>query len=76
MKRCPVLAKFEVATRSTLKEEMHLKENTLFDFDLEVTHQNNALEPRLHHVTDEPASFEVAMSNSLRGDALTRKYMI
>ena len=39
---------------------MHLQENILFDLDS----QNVAQYP-LHHVTNAPANFEVATSNSL-----------
>ena len=51
---------------------MHLQENTLFDLDLD---QNVAKYP-LHHVSYVPAKFQVATSNSLGGDAFTRKYII
>ena len=53
-------------------EEMHLKENTVFDLGVKVT-QNIAQYP-LHHVTYAAPKFEVATSNSLGGDAFTRKY--
>ena len=43
---------------------MHLQENTLFDIC------------PLHHVTYSATKLEVAMSNSLGGDTLTRKYII
>ena len=52
---------------------MHLQENTLFD-RVKVT-QNVAQYP-LHHETYPAAKFEAAMSNSLGGDAFTRKYII
>ena len=55
-------------------KEMHLQENALFDLEVEVT-QNVAQYP-LHHVTYVSAKFEVAISNSLGGDAFTRKYII
>ena len=32
--------------------------------------------PILHHMTYAPAKIELAMSNSLGADALTRKYII
>ena len=47
----------------TVKEKMHLQENTLFD-----------LCP-LHHVTYAPAEVEVTTSKVL-GDAFTRKFNI
>ena len=48
---------------------MHFHENTLFDLGVKVT------DP-LHHVTYSDTKFEVAMSNSLGGDAFTSKYII
>ena len=71
----------------TVKEKMHLQENTLFDADFDlglgvkVTHlgvkvtQNNAQYP-LQHVTYSATKFEVAMSKGLGGDAFTRKFNI
>ena len=49
----------------------HFQENTLYDLDT----QDVAQYP-LHHMTYAPAKFEVAMSNSLGEDILTRKYII
>ena len=49
---------------------MHLQENTLFDLDVKVT-QNVAIYP-LHHVTNAAIKFEVARSNGLGGDTITR----
>ena len=48
---------------------MNLQENTLSQ-----RHTNVAQYPP-HHVTHAPAKFEVAASNSLGGDAFTRKYI-
>ena len=45
-----------------------------FDLDLGVT--RNVAQYPLHHVTYSATKFEVATSNSLGGDALTRKYII
>ena len=55
---------------------MHLHENTLFEFGFKVT-QYVAQYP-VHHVTNSETKFEVAMSNSLGGDAFTStcKYII
>ena len=50
------------------------KKNTLFDLDPKVT-QNVAQYPR-HHVTCEPAKFDVATSHGKGEDAFTRKYII
>ena len=48
--------------RPTVKKQMHLQENTVFDVAQYI----------LHHVTYAPAKFEVATSNGL-GDAIIRK---
>ena len=53
---------------------MHLQKNTVFDLEVKVT--QNVAQYHLHYVTYAPAKFEVAMTNSLRGDAFTRKYII
>ena len=58
----------------TVKEEMHLHENTLFDLGVKIP-QDVAQYP-LHHVTYSDTKFEVATSNSLGGDAFTSKYII
>ena len=58
----------------TVKEKMHLQENTLFDIDFDVT-RNNAQYP-LQHVTYSATKFEVALSKGLEGDAFTRKFNI
>ena len=50
--------------RLTVKEEMHLHENTLFD-PVPST-----------HVIYAPAKFDVDISNALEGDTFTRKYII
>ena len=55
-------------------KEKHLQENTLNDLDLGVT--QNVVQCPSNHMTYVPAKFEVAMSNSLEGDAFTRKYII
>ena len=50
----------------TVKEEMHLQENTLYDL----------AQYSPHHVIYAPAKFEVAKSNHLGEEAFTRKYII
>ena len=66
-------AKFEVAS---FKEDIHLQENALFELDLGVKVRQNVAQYPLYHVTYAPATFEVAMYNSLEGDAFTRQYII
>ena len=53
-------------------EEMHLQENTLFDLDLGVKVTRNVIQYPLHHVIYAPTKFEVAMSNGLGEDTITR----
>ena len=55
---------------------MHLQGNTFFNLDIRVKVTQNVVQYPLHHVTYSPAKFEVATSNSLGGDAFTRKYVI
>ena len=45
-------------------------------FDLGVKVKENIAQFHLHHVTYATAKFEAVMSNSLGGDAFTRKYII
>ena len=59
-----------------VKEKLHLQEKTLFYPDLGVKVMQNVDQYPLHHVTCAYAKFEVATSNSLGGNAFTRKYMI
>ena len=62
----------------TVKEEIHLQENTLFDLDLDLgvkVTQNIAQYP-LYFVTYSTIKFEVTTSNGLEGDAFTRKITI
>ena len=58
--------------RLTVKEEIQLQENTIFDLDLEVKVTRNVAQFPLHHVTYSPTKFEVTTSNGLRGDTFTR----
>ena len=55
---------------------MHLQENTVFDLDPGFKVSQDIAQYPLHLVTNAPANFEVAMSNSLGGDAFTSKYII
>ena len=48
---------------------MYFPENTLFNLDLGVMVTQYVAQFFLHHMTYAPAKFEVATSNSLRGDA-------
>ena len=57
----------------TSQEDMHLQENTLFDLDLGVKVTQKVAQYPLHHVFYLGTKFEVAISNSLGGDAFTRK---
>ena len=58
---------------------MHLKENTLFDLDLDTDHKvkvtQNAAQFPLHHVIYAPAKFAVASSNGIGGNAFSRNLM-
>ena len=60
----------------TVKEKMHLQENTLFDLDLWVKVARNVVQCHLHHVTYAPTEFEVTTSIGLGGDAFTKKINI
>ena len=51
---------------------MHLQENSSFDLDL----KRNVAQYPLHHVTYSATKFEVATSNGLGGDTVTRIYII
>ena len=51
---------------------MHLQENTLFDLDLGVKVTQNVTQYPLHHVIYAPTKFEVATSNGLGEDTITR----
>ena len=48
--------------------------NRLFTIDLEVKVTQNFVQYPLHHVTDAPAKFEVATTNCLGGDTITRNH--
>ena len=47
----------------TVKEEIHLHKNTLFDLDLRVKVTQDVAQYPLHHVTNSDTKFEVATSN-------------
>ena len=53
-------------------EEMHLQENTLFDLWPGVKVTRNITKYPLHHVIYAPTKFEVATSNGLVEDTITR----
>ena len=53
-------------------EEMHLQENTLFDLDLGVKVTRNVTQYPLHHVIYAPTKFQVATSNCVGEDTITR----
>ena len=60
-----------------VNEEMHLQENTLFDLILhylvpKVKVTRNITQYPLHHVIYAPTKFEVATSNGLGEDTITR----
>ena len=55
---------------------MHLQENSMFDHDLGVKVTQNVAQYPLQYVTYSATKFEVAMSNPLGGDTITRKYNI
>ena len=57
---------------------MHYKKTQYltFDLDLGVKVTQNVAQYPLHHVTYSATKFEVAMSNRLGGDTITRKYNI
>ena len=64
----------------TVKENMHLQENTLFDGDfdlgLPIKVTRNVAQCPLHHVTYAPTEFEDTTSNALGGEAFTKKINI
>ena len=57
---------------------MHLQErlSSIFDLDLGDKVTQNVAQYPLHHVTYSATKFEVATSNCLGGDTITRKYNI
>ena len=64
-----------ILLHSTVKEKMHLQENTLFDLDLWVKVTRNVAQCPLHNVTYASTEIEVTTSKGL-GDAFTRKFNI
>ena len=60
----------------TVKEKMHLPENTLFDLDLGVKVTCSVAQFPLNHVIYALTEFEVTMSKGLGADAFTRKFII
>ena len=70
--------KFEVARSRCIYKKIHYLtfDLDLLDLDLPVKVTQNVAQYPLHHVTYSGTKFEVATSNSLGGDAFTRKYFI
>ena len=62
--------------RPTVKEQLHLQENTVFDLDLSIKVTHDVAKFPLHHVTYAHVKFEVATSKGLGRDALAIKYSI
>ena len=60
----------------TVKENIHLQENTLFDLDLRVKVLQNGAQCPLHHVTYALTEFEVTTSKALGREAFIRKFNI
>ena len=56
----------------TVKEKIHLQENTLSGLDLGVKVTGNVAQCPLHHLTYAPTKFKVTTSKDLGGDAFTR----
>ena len=65
-----------ILVHPTVKEKMHLQENTLFNLDLRVKVTRNVARCPLHRVTYAPTEFKVTTSKALGGDAFTRKVNI
>ena len=57
----------------TVKEMMHLQENTLFDLDLRVKVTRNVAQCLLQHVTDAPTEFKVTTLKALGGGSIYKK---
>ena len=55
---------------------MNLQENTLYDLDLGARVTQNVVKCLLNRMSNAPAKFEIATSNSLGKDEFTRKYII
>ena len=60
----------------TVKEKMHLQENTLFDLDLGAKVTLNIAQCLLLHVTYAHTEFEVTTSKGLGWDESTRNFII
>ena len=58
--------------RLTVKEEIHLQENTLFDLDPKVKVTRNVIQYPLHHMSYSATKFEVTTSNGLEEGTVTR----
>ena len=73
---CPMHQQSLILLHPTVREKMHLQENTLFGLDLLVKVTQNDAQCPLHHVTYAPTEFEVTTSKALGGEAFTRKLNI
>ena len=60
----------------TVREKMHLQDNTLFDIDPKVKVTQNVAQCLLQHVTYAPTELEVTTLKALGGEAFTRKFNI
>ena len=60
-----------VLLHRTVKEKMHLQENTLFDLDNRVKVTRNDAQCPLHHATIARTEFDVTTSKGLIGDTFT-----
>ena len=60
----------------SVKEKMHLQENTLFGLNLWVKVIRNVAQCALHHVTYALTEFEVSTSKGLGGEVSTSKFNI
>ena len=72
----PMYQQSLILLHPTVKEKMHLQENTLFALDLQVKVTRNVAKCPLHHVTYAPTDFEVTASKALGEKAFTRKFNI
>ena len=62
--------------RPTVKEQLHLQENAVFDLDFSIKVTHDVAKYPLHHVTYAHVKIEVATSKGLGRDALAIEYII
>ena len=65
-----------ISLNPTVKEKLHLQENTLFDLDLRTKVTRNVAQCPLRHVNYVPTEFEVTTLKDLGGDVFKRKFDI